>query len=64
MCTLTKDSAHYKPVRMLSDTRTPVSVARNQLPPVYTVLVPFRSDYVFEVGVLSRQAAADVVDSP
>ena len=56
--------AHHTPGRKSSDTRSPVSVARNQLPPFCTVHVPFNSYYIFEAGVLSRQAAADVVDPP
>ena len=48
----------------LSDTRPPVNVTRHQLPPFCKVLVPFRAYYIFKVGVLFLQVAADVVDPP
>ena len=53
---------HHTPVRNSSDTRTPVSVTRNQLPPLCTVLVPFW--VIFEAGFRSLQVVAGVVDPP
>ena len=52
---LTCSPAHHTPVRNSSDTRTPVSVVRNQLSPFRTVLVPLCFYCVFEVGVLFLQ---------
>ena len=51
---------HHAPVRNSSDPRT----ARNQRPPFCTVVVLFRSYYIFEAGVLFLQVVADVVDPP
>ena len=56
--------AYHTPVRYSSDTTNPVSLARNLLPPFCTVLALFHSEYIFEVGVLSLQVAADIDEPP
>ena len=50
------------PAKNSSDTRTPVSVAGNPLPPLCTAVLAFRSCYTFVPVVLFLQVAADVVD--